>query len=263
MNLLKRFLTNQKAVTQLLFANEVFSHGWNDPSEITFKKSIILDVLYEDDDIDQKLHYWNKKYYDVIYAYYSLSRERLEQISGIVGVPADKYRELYAHWPKNINTETYKLLFDKLNLKFVSSQPVNVDLKGRYGIVFNESFWNIPTHNSNLTVDIINSHEATFDEFELIHLNEGRAMLYGIIIYDRLCNQRGPDNEHYYHERIQSQLRRSMNKIPPFNYNSGSSRPEDKKAEYDRILTERGSDLAAMRQILLQLKNRPFSILKL
>ena len=42
--------------TYLIFANQVFSHGWNDPSEIlSSKKSIILDSVSVHDDLHKNL----------------------------------------------------------------------------------------------------------------------------------------------------------------------------------------------------------------
>ena len=252
----------QKKPTHLIVANEVFSHGWNDPSEvIECKTSILLDVVYDDLIID-KLDYWNKKYYDYITQHYSISEQQLEKISSIIGVEPDKYQELYAHWPKEISLDSYKNIFEVLNLKFVQAIPITLEIKGHYAIVLNEKFWNIPTHNSNVLVNIINTYERIFDNYELIHKTEQDALNYAIIIFDRLCVERPPETSYYYHEKIKTQLN-NAEELPLFNYNFNLFKEEDKKNEYSRIILECNNDLMKMRLIISQIKEKPFKIVEI
>ena len=166
------------------------------------------------------------------------------------------------HWPKEIGAEKYDLLANKLDLHFVNFKVITEDHRGKYAIILNEQFWDIPKHNSNVLVSILDTYERSFDEFELIHENEGKAFIYGLIIYDRLCLERPPDTDYYYHEKVKSQLKGAID-IPTFNYNFGLFKPEEKLAEYGRIITERADDIKSMRKIISDLKERPFNILKM
>ena len=254
--------TELKNPTFLIVANEVFSHGWNDPSEILDSKhSIFLEAVY-DNSVEETLNYWNKKYYDFFTQHYSISEEQLEKISSIIKVEPDKYRELYAHWPIELGADVYNKVFEKLNLKFVKEIPITDDFKGQYAVVLNEKFWDIPKHNSNVLVDIINTYERSFDNFELLHKTEEQALNYGIIIYDRLCTERPPDTDYYYHDRIKKQINLSDN-IPSFNYNSNLYKEEDKKNEYSRIISEHKEDLAKMKSIIFEISEKPFEVIKL
>lgn len=251
-----------KKIKALIFAKGVFSLGWNDPSEILeTENSIVLDVVFFDEAVNDKVNYWNKKYYDSITAHYSLSESQLEQISAIISIDPDKYRELYAFWPKKINIETYNKLFEKIKLNFVQATPISDELKDSFAIVLNEQFWNIPTHNSNVLVDIINTYERSFSDFELFHESSAVALKYGLIIYDRLCLERPPESIYYYHEEIKKQLGQAI-EIPTFNYNSSLYKLEDKKAEYDRIINERGDELKYIENIFEKLDTKPFKLIK-
>ena len=251
-----------KKPTFLIVANEVFSHGWNDPSEILDSKhSIILDTV-SDYSVGEKLNYWNKKYYDFFTQHYSVSEEQFEKISPIMNVDPDKYRELYAYWPKELNVDVYNKISELLNLKFVKAIPVTDNIKGKYAIVLNEEFWNIPKHNSNVLVDIINTYERSFNNFELLHENEEEALNFGIIIYDRLCIERPPDTDYFYHEKIKKQISLS-DTIPSFNYNTNLYKEEDKKNEYSRIISEHKDDLKKMRFIISKISEKPFEIIRI
>lgn len=246
----------------LIIANVVMSHGWNDPSEILeSNKSLILDSVSKND-LNERLNFWNKKYYDDITQHYSITEEQLESISEIINVDSSKARELYAHWPKNIDNELYSALNEKLSLSFVQVYSITEEMKGKYGIVLNEDFWNIPTHNSNVLTNIINTYERSFSEFELIHGTQKDAINYALIIIDRLCYERPPDTGYYYHDKLKK-LSGHSGTIPSFGYNSMLHKNEDKLNEYNRIISEKATELDLMTGLIEQLESKPFKIVKL
>lgn len=252
----------EKEVIGFIYATVVFSHGWNDPSEIIQEETaLILDLVESSEEINSKLNYWNKIYYNQITHHYSINEEQLESISDIINVPKEKYRELYAHWPDSINEQTYNELHSKLNLKFVQYKPIKQEFKGKFVIRINENFWKIKTHNSIVLVDIVNTYERNFKDFELIHNSYEEAMNYGIIIFDRLCNERGPDNSHYYEQAIKKQ-NVSFQKLPAFNYNSLKYKEEEVKTEYERIITEMKNEIEIMNSVIESIDNKPFEIIK-
>ena len=256
-------IDKEENIIGLIYATTVFSHGWNDPSEIMPNQtSIILDIISTEEEIEEKLNYWNKLYYNQITQHYSIDEDQLESISEIINVPKEKYRELYAFWPNSINQDTYDKIYGKLNLKFVQYKPIDNENKNKYIIKVNERFWNIKTHNSNLLADIINTYERDFKEFELIHYSYETAMKHGIILMDRLCNQRGPDNSYYYEKAIKNQ-NKTFQKLPLFNYNSLKYEEEDIKQEYNRIMSEMKPELDLMKLTIEQIDSKPFEIIRI
>lgn len=256
-------IINEQNIIGFIYATVVFSHGWNDPSELMPNQtSIILDVVTTKEEIEEKLNYWNKIYYNQITQHYSINEEQLESISEIINVPKEKYRELYAFWPDNINQEVYEKLQDKLGLKFVQYKSIKNEYKGKYLIKINEEFWDIKTHNSTVLVDIVNTYERDFKDFELIHDSYESAMKHGIIIMDRLCNQRGPDNSYYYEQAIKNQ-NKDFQKLPIFNYNSLKYKEEEVREEYNRIMTEMNAEIKLMKKTIENLQLRPFEIIKI
>ncbi|WP_218127081.1 hypothetical protein [Catalinimonas alkaloidigena] len=246
-----------------IYATLVFSHGWNDQSEhLNNRASVILDIVPNENDIESKLNYWNKLYYDNITRHFSIGEEQLDSISTIINITKDKFRELYKYWPKALSEEQYDQIFDRLNLKFVQFKPLQEQHKGKYVIKVNESFWKIKTHNSTLLNDIMNTYEAELKDFELIHNTYESAMNYGIIIVDRLCNQRDPNNPYYYEQRIKDQLRKFKN-LPIFNYNIIDKKEELVIGEYNRIIKDKEFELKIMKETIEVLKIKPFEILKI
>lgn len=254
--------------SHFLRASEVFSHGWNDPNEILDKqKSILLDTISIDERVEDKVNHWNKRYYDFITQHYSISESQLESISSIIGVDKGKYRELYNHWPETIGSKMYNKLYETLKLTFVKPIKITEDLKGKFAIIINESFWDIKTHNSNVLVDIINTYERTIHEFELFHDSYKNAVNYGLILMDRLCIERPPANIYHYHERMKKELHGlAKDSSPTFKtlgYNSISNKAEDVKAEYKRVIEEKMDDLKQLRATFEVINNKPFNIYKL
>lgn len=246
----------------LIIANVVMSQGWNDPSEILeSNKSLILDAVSKDHLTDQ-LNFWNKKYYDDITQHYSITEEQLDTISEIINVDASKARELYAHWPKKIDNELYSKLNEKLNLSFVQAYSISDKTKGKYAIILNQDFWDIPTHNSNMITNMINTYERNFSEFELVHDTEEEAIEYALIIIDRLCYERPPDTDYYYHDKLKKLSGHSDN-IPSFGYNSMLHTNEDKQNEYQRIISEKSIELDLMKNLIQKIETKPFEIVKL
>lgn len=251
-------IVNEQNIIGFIYATIVFSHGWNDPSELMPNQtSIILDAINSEEEINKKLNYWNKIYYNQITQYCSINEEQLESISEIINVPKEKYRELYSFWPKDINKITYEKLYEKLKLKFVQYKPVENKNKGKYFIKINEEFWNIKTHNSIVLVDIINTYERDFKDFELIHPTYESALKYGVIIMNRLCTERPPENLYYYEQEIKKQAQ--LQSLKSYDFNSYNNIEE----EYKRILDEQGEDVIKMASIIESLKIKPFEIIKI
>ena len=252
-----------KDIIGFIYATVVFSHGWNDPSEIMPEETaMILDVVESTDEMESKLNYWNKIYYNQITHHYSINEEQLESISKIINVPREKYRELYDHWPASISDKTYTEIYNTLNLRFVQYKPIKEEFKGKYVIKINEKFWDIKTHNSTLLVDIINTYERNFKDFELFHNTYKDALNYGTIMMDRLCNQRGPDNSYYYEEAIKQQDP-SFQKLSIFNFDSRKYKEEEVKSEYERIINEMSHELKSMNATIEKITNKPFEIIKI
>jgi hypothetical protein len=251
-------IVNEQKVIGLIYATVVFSHGWNDPSEIMPKQtSIILDVIISEDEIEEKLNYWNKLYYNQITQHYSINEEQLDSISEIINVPKEKYRELYAFWPKDINQDVYEKLYNELELKFVQYKPIASETNGKYLIKVNENFWDIKTHNSTILVDIINTYERDIKDFELIHQTYKSAMHYGVILMNRLCTERSPENLYYYEQEIKKQSQ--LQSLKSYDFNSYNSIEE----EYKRILDQQGDDVGKMVSIIESMKIKPFEIIKI
>lgn len=280
MNLLKKLFGETKQnrdtgktvqkinATHLLRASVVFSHGWNDQSEIIHKQNaILLDLVAADESVDKKTRYWNKKYYDFITQHYSITENQLESISSIIGVDKTKYRELYDHWPKSLSDSQYDQLYKILNLKFVRSVPLSDEFKGKFVIVINESFWNIKTHHSNVLTDMINAYERSIHDFELFHDNYEEALEYGLIICDRLCIERPPSSTYYYHDRLIRELHEIKKGPKPsfqtLDYHVISNSAETVKAEYKRISEEKADELKHLKLAFDTIKNRPFTIYKI
>jgi hypothetical protein len=250
-------------VIGFIYATVVFSHGWNDPSELMPEQTaIILDIVQSEDELEQKLNYWNKIYYNQITQHYSINEDQLESISGIINVPKEKYRELYAHWPDSISEEIYLQIYNQLELKFVQYKPLKEENKGKYAIRINEKFWDIKIHNSTVLVDIVNTYERNFKDFELFHDFYEEAMNYGVIIMDRLCNQRGPDNSYYYEQAIKQQ-NTSFQKLPIFDFNSLKYKEVDVRNEYQRIINEMNTEIKLMTSVIEGLGIKPFEIVKI
>lgn len=274
MNFLKKFFgtheptiiqnsINDVGVIGFIYATVVFSHGWNDASEtMPEQTAVILDIITSEAEIESKLNYWNKRYYDELPHHYSINEIQLDSISEIINVSKDKYRELYAHWPKSIGKKLYNQIFEKLNLRFVKFKPIQEQHKGKYVIKINESFWDIKTHNSTILVDIINTYERNFKDFELIHSSYDDAMNYGVIIMDRICNQRGPDNSYYYERAIKEQAK-DFQKLPIFNFNSSKYKEDEVKAEYGRIIIGSEAELKLMKSVIEKIPNKPFEVIKI
>ncbi|SDL86334.1 hypothetical protein SAMN05421823_108308 [Catalinimonas alkaloidigena] len=242
-----------------IYGTAVFSHGWNDPSElIPNETALILDLVESKSDIENRLNYWNKIYYNQITQHYSLNEKQLESISSIINVPKEKYRELYAHWPQSINEQTYQELLSQLKLKFVQFRPITEELKGKYVIKINEKFWNIKTHNSIVLVNIINTYERKIQDFELIHDTYQKAMTYGVIIMNRLCTERPPDSLYYYEQEIKKNIKshQGLNSYDFDNY-------KDTKGEYNRIINEMGNDVLETVSQIESLENKPFEVIKI
>lgn len=283
MNFLKRILNKIKTkptikvgykevtVIGMIYATVVFHYDWNDPVEIlnnATETALILDVVSAENEIDSKMSYWNKMYYNNLTAHYQLNESRLESISEILNVPKEKHTDLYHNWPAVISEEQYKQMYKTLNLKFVQYKPLNEKYVGKYVIKLNESFWDIKTYtyngktysyNGRLLVDIINTYERNFNDFELIHDTYEQAMYYGIIIMDKLLI--APDYPRFYEQRIQEQLPQ-FPKLLIFNHHISSDQ-EKVKAEYNRIIREMKSDLELMKKTFETINNKPFEVIKI
>jgi hypothetical protein len=259
--------------SHFLRASEVFSHGWNDPSEIIDKQnSILLDIICVAERVEDKVNHWNKRYYDFITQHYSISESQLESISNIIGVDKEKYRELYNYWPTSIDSKMYNKLYKTLRLNFVKPIKTTQDQKGKFIIVLNEPFWDIRTHNSNVLVDIINTYERTIHDFELFHHNYEDAVHYGLILMDRLCNERPPASLYHYHEKLKAEAKKSkLNKeqidsrsvFQTLGFNINLSKIEEAKAEYNRIIGEKADSLKHLRTIFESITTKPFNIYRL
>lgn len=251
---------SQASISHLLYATEVFSHGWNDPSEILpGRTSIILDCIPENENPELRFHKWNKFYYDNLSCFYSLTEEQLEQISPIINIDKDKHRELYQHWPEEIDTETYHQLHNALKIDFVASRET-APFKGQYAIILNKDFWDVVRARHSLLTDIVHTYERHFEDYELLHSSAEIALEYAIIIYDRLCMSGRTETLYFYHELLREKSGTTAN-LPEFDYNGNLYKPEDKKAEYDRIRSERKQDIQLMKEVLAQVGAGPFGII--
>jgi hypothetical protein len=250
-------------VIGLIYATVVFHHGWDDPVEMlnnATETALILDLVSAENEVESKMSYWNKIYYNNLTAHYQLNESRLESISEILNVPKEKHTDLYHNWPAVISEEQYKQMYKTLNLKFVQYKPLDKKYEGKYVIKVNESFWDVKFINKTLLVDIINTYERKFEDFELIHDSYEQAMDYGIIIMDKLLI--APDHPRYYEQRIKEQLK-TFQKLPLFNFNSLKYKEEEVKAEYGRIIKTMKPELELMQKAIEAIPNKPFEVIKI
>jgi hypothetical protein len=277
MNLLKRLLgkirtkpTNEVGykevkVIGIIYASVVTHHGWDDPVEMlnnTSETALILDLASVESEVESMMSYWNKIYYNNLTAHYQINNSRLESISEILNVPKEKHTNLYHNWPAVISEKQYNQMFRTLNLKFVQYKPLEKKYEGKYVIKLNESFWDVKVARDILLIDIINTYERSFKDFELIHETYEQAMYYGIIIMDKLCNQRAPDNYSTYQHKIKEQSKQFKG-LPVFCFNSLKYEEEDVKAEYGRIFKTMKPELKLMKKVLEVIPNKPFEVIKI
>lgn len=250
-------------VIGMIYATVVFHYDWDDPASVlndNTETALILDVISAESELESKMNYWNKIYYNDLTAHYQVSESRLESISEILNVPKEKHTTLYQNWPTAISEEQYQQMYKTLNLKFVQYKPLDKKYEGKYVIKLNDSFWNFKFINNTLLVDIINTYERKFNDFELIHDTYEQAMYYGIIIMDKLLI--APDHPSFYEKRIQEQLPQ-FRKIPIFNHEGWSDNEADVKAEYNRIIKEMKPQLDLMKKTVETIPNKPFEIIKI
>src|SRR5690606_23172000 len=128
--------------------------------------SMPLDLVFEGEDITGKLHYWNKLFYNQLPEHILLNEQKIERICDILNMPKEKYRQYYDYWPNQIDDTLYRTFFDRLQLNFVQFKAHNQSNSNKYFIKINEKFWEIKNSNSIVLVNIINTYERRFREFE-------------------------------------------------------------------------------------------------
>lgn len=265
-----------KNISHLIYATPIHSERKESSHIIAQVESLILDVVDVNESLQARLDHWQYIYYKHFPHHYSLSGGDLSKVAGIEGFENMTSRNVYELWPKEMSSELYKQVYNLLQINLVTPKSTPANFKSKYIITPNENFWDIETRpNHNLLTDITSTYERVFSEEELVHIDKETAVLYAIIIFDRLCNQRGPDNSYYYHEQTFKQIKHlpadvidridqfNINykrSLPIFNYDDRYYKLDDKKMEYQRIINAQRNELEFLTCIFSNITNPPFYI---
>ena len=178
------FLRRVKAKSYIA-SNSVLG-DWNDPSVMLPEKFKIFDVIAENENSYDKLSLYNKMYYDNIHSFYGLSYEQLLSISDIVDVPSKEFRDVYQYWPNALSMETYKKLYEILQIDFVSEVKIEKTVLPTYIISINIEFWS--TTNDSLLKEIAlrDNDDYLYQPEKLIHNSYQSAVNYAAIITNQL-----------------------------------------------------------------------------
>lgn len=255
---------SRNKIIGFIYSAKIFSMDWNSYDDEISNTNLCmpLDIVYENDTLENKLNFWNKLFYNELPEHYLMSEDKVSKISDLIDIPKEKFRELYNYWPKYIDEAMYLNFYKLLNLNFVHFKRIDHSYENKFLIKINTKFWDIKTHRSTVLVNILNTYEREFKNFEFFHENYDFAFKYGLIIMDRLCNERPPDSFYYYAEELKKQSSKFI-KVPNFGYNYMKYKEEDVRLEYQRVISEFESDLKDMQSKVEEIISKPFEIIKI
>ncbi len=247
-----------------IYSSKVISMDWNSYDDEISNTNLCmpLDVVYENDTLENKLNFWNKLFYNELPEHYLMGEDKVSKISDLINIPKENYRELYNYWPKYIDEALYINFHKLLNLHFVRFKKIDPSFENKFLIKINPKFWDIKTNRSTVLVNILNTYEREFKNFEFFHENYSYAFKYGLIIMDRLCNERPPDSFYYYTEELKKQSS-NLNNIPSFGYNYLKYKEEDVKLEYQRVINKFELYLTDLQTKVEEIHSKPFEIIKI
>ncbi len=239
------------------------------------RKGLFLTFIQKDQDASLHMHEWNNIFYNDLPHHY-FNESKLEQAARILDLKTEDISQIYEFWPNELSSTQYEEIYNAVHIDLVKIYEVSEEMKNKYVITPNPSFWTFrTTFDYPLLVDILSIYERSFEAFELVHDDVESALEYGIIIFDALCNQRNPDNTYFYNQLVLDQsdeLPEELQKeikdkgldfydgLPIFNMNSYES---DKQEEYKSIISEKSDDLDFVKRVFTKLPNPPFYIIQI
>lgn len=260
-------------LNKIVVCQEVFSHGWNDPSEILEKNGVFLELTNGSDGIKDK---WNYFFYKNMPLFYSLSFEEIDGIKDLIKVDPEQYREIYDLWPKHLTKEEYQKIYSKLKLDFVKEINIEPQYKGKHLLMYNYKFWDyVSPTGSNLIIDMVNSYERQFEIADLTFDSIDTAVDSGILLIDDLCHSRGPNNVGWFEnileeeiaklnpktaERLNEKLRKDL-EVGYFSV--ADIKVGERKEYYQKSISEFSDEIKRIREIIVEIEKVPFSVYQL
>ena len=263
----------EKNVKEIIYATSVFSDM--DFSEMTGRVSQIIGVVDANEEGEQVKHALQHQYYKFLFHHFQLNRTLAKQAAEILGIDAQGPNDLRMKWPSMLSFEKYLELYQALKLDLVTRVNVNGEMAGKFIVVLNPTFWDYQYRDSyNLLIDITSTYERDFDKSDWIFDNEEDALNFGIFTFEKLCNDRNPDNSYYYNEQVIKQIGISKDReelqvlgltprkgIPWFTRENPADLPWS-KADIHEVVKTRSTDLDLVKNIFAKIPNAPFYIVK-
>lgn len=266
-----------KTSNELIYAKPFYIVNGN--TETSEKKSLLLDVVGENESTDSMINHLNHYYYNQLPHHFMVSDQLAPELAPYVGFTAKTEYDFSTKWPFKLSETQYNLLKDRLGIDFTQRLDIKDELKGKYVIIPNLDFWDYQYREEyNMLIDILSTYERFFDDFEIIHETAEEALNYGVIISSRFCSSRGPDNIAYYTQLLQKEIAQLENPLKAemqnidlgnsgwlntLNYDVTVQGKEAKKAMYTSIMNEDKEEFNLHRSMIRYIKNPPFHIIHL
>jgi len=264
----------------VIVKSSVFNVGHNDGSEIQeFGNKGIADVVLTEDEIDGKLVYWNKLYYQDLYMHFIILEKQYNEFKSIIGLEGDfsEHNPIGPkNWPSELDNETYLALFEALKLQFVRFEEYAFPDSAKYLIRINEQFWNMPKSTGvSVLADVleqkINSYEQIYDDYE-------EALENGLIFTSRMCIAHDNGNAYWYAQKVKEELKTKEDSLlaklngfnidysrsmPIFDFNYYTYSKEERMPEYEKVKKNEAALLEFYKELYHILDQKPFEIVEI
>jgi len=270
---------NNKPIGVIL-KSSVFHVGHNDGSEIEeFGNKGIADVVLSENEIDEKLAYWNKLYYEDLYMHIIIQEKHFKEFQSIIGLEGDfsKYNPIGPkNWVSELDHEKYLELLEALQLQFVRFEEYKFPDSAKYLIKINEKFWDIPKSTGvSVLADVleqkINSYEQIYDDYD-------EALENGLIYSTRMCIAHDNGNSYWYAQKVNEQLKTKADSVlsnlknfgidysrsmPIFDFNYYTYSEEERMPEYEKVKKNEAVLLKFYKELYQILDEKPFEIIQI
>ncbi len=264
----------EKNVKEIIYATSVFSDM--DYSVITGSVSQIIGVVEEHEDgeqVKQSLQYY---YYRYLFHHFFLNSKQAMEAAKILNIEIMDANDLSRKWPTTLSYEKYLELYNFLKLDLVSRVNINSEAKNKFIVVLNPLFWDYEIRDTyNLLIDVTSTYERDFSKSDWIFDNEDDALNFGIITFEKLCNDRGPDNSYYYSELIAKQIDLALpgdkEELKAFGLTAHSGLPRFtrenhkdlpwSKSDIDTVAAMKKAEFTMVKTILSKIPTPPFYII--